>query len=270
MYDAASKYCKTYNKIAILPKDCLTSLKIDICNTVHKNKIACSSKLWHLRLGHIPMNQIKVLDPSLIYDTDSSFCTICPLAKQTGLAFFSSITRSSKPLKLIHVDMWGPYRFKTRQLHNGFLTIIDDYNRFTFTFLITHKSEYPTLIKQFVLLVEHQFDAKVKIIRSDNAKEITEGAALLFYKHHGIFLQTNCRDTPQQNGVVDRKHKHLLEVAIALSFQSKLPQSFWGDCLQCATFLINRTPTPTLNGLTPYEQLYQKLPDYLSLELLGA
>ena len=71
---------------------------------------------------------------------------------------------------------------------------------------------------------------------------------------------------PNKNGVVEWKHRHLLEVARVLSFQSKLPISFWGDCLQCVTFLINRTLTLTLGGLTPYEKLYNKSSDYSILK----
>ena len=118
------------------------------------------------------------------------------MAKQTRSSFTPSIIKSSKPLELINVDIWGPFRFHTRLHHIGFITMVDDFTRFTWTFLIKQKSEFPLLIKEFVTLVEHQFNAKVKTIRSDNAKEIIEGAASCFYKDHGIFLQTSCRDTP--------------------------------------------------------------------------
>lgn len=214
------------------------------------------------------MHLIKQLFPSLSFDS-SYFCTICPMAKQTRLPFPHNTSHSSRALELLHVDIWGPYKFPTILAHTGFITIVDDHTRFTWTFLIKHKSEFPSLIKQFVLLVENQFDCKVKTLRSDNANEIIKGEALIFYKQHEIFLQTSCRDTPQKNGVVERKHRHLLELARALSFQSKLPQSFWGDCLQCATFLINRTPTPTLQGRTPYELLHTKVPDYSILRTYG-
>ena len=64
----------------------------------------------------------------------------------------------------LRIDIWGPYRLKTRQLHTGFITIVDDFTRLTWIFLIKHKSEYPTLLKQFVMLVENQFDHEVKTI----------------------------------------------------------------------------------------------------------
>lgn len=68
--------------------------------------------------------------------------------------------------------------------------------------------------------------------------------------------------TPQQNGVVERKHKHLLETARALMLQSKLPIQFWGEGILVATHLINRFPSKLLNNYSPYESLYGKKPDY--------
>lgn len=61
----------------------------------------------------------------------------------------------------------------------------------------------------------NQFCSKVQSIRTDNAKEICEGESKRFYLDHDIVHQTSCRDTSQQNGVVERKERHLLEVARA-------------------------------------------------------
>lgn len=89
--------------------------------------------------------------------------------------------------------------------------------------MIKHKSDYVSVIKDFVAYALRRFSSKVKVLRTDNGLELTEGLALKFYRESEIELQTSCRDTPQQNGVVERKHRHLLETARALSFQSNLP-----------------------------------------------
>ena len=92
-------------------------------------------------------------------------------------------------------------------------------------------------------MVYTQFNKRIKSIRSDNAKELTQGGTLAFYLEKGILNQTSCVENPQQNGVIERKHTHLLEVARELFFQSKIPICFWGDCVLYATHLINRMPT---------------------------
>lgn len=62
--------------------------------------------------------------------------------------------------------------------------------------------------------------------------------------------------------MVERKHKHLLEVAWDLLFQAHMPKVFWGDCVLTITYLINKMPTPVLNWKSPYEVLHNKLPNY--------
>lgn len=73
-----------------------------------------------------------------------------------------------------------------------------------------------------------------------------------YFSENGIIHQRSCVDTPQQNGVAERKHCHLLNVAHALRFQAHLPIQFWGECILTANYLINRLPTPLLSNRTLY------------------
>lgn len=85
----------------------------------------------------------------------------------------------------------------------------------------------------------------------------------------GIIHQHLCAYTPQQNRVAERKHRHLLNVARPLHFQAHLPLKFWGDFVMHATLIINRQPTPFLDGKSPYELLFQKPPPYTHLCTFG-
>lgn len=67
-----------------------------------------------------------------------------------------------------------------------------------------------------------------------------------FYKENEILLETSCPYTPQQNEVVERKHRHLLDIARALRFQASLPIEFWGDCVLTTSYIINKLPTKVL------------------------
>ncbi|GAU27524.1 hypothetical protein TSUD_147180 [Trifolium subterraneum] len=89
------------------------------------------------------------------------------------------------------------------------------------------------------------------------------------YTREGILQETSCVATPQQNGHVERKHRHILNVARALRFEANLPIGFWGECIHTATHLINRIPTAANNGITPYEMLYGKAPNYNNLRVMG-
>ena len=90
-----------------------------------------------------------------------------------------------------------------------------------------------------------------------------------FFKQQGTNYQHSCVYTPQQNGVVERKHRHILESARALRFQSHLRLHFWAECVSAAVHIINRLPTPILSHQTPFEKLYKKIPSYSHLRIFG-
>lgn len=90
-----------------------------------------------------------------------------------------------------------------------------------------------------------------------------------FFLATGVVHQNSCVYTPQQNGLVKRKHRSLLNVARALRFHSSVPINLWGDCILSAAHILNRTPSTQLNGLTPYEVLFFQPPIFTELKVLG-
>lgn len=90
-----------------------------------------------------------------------------------------------------------------------------------------------------------------------------------FFQTNGIEYQLTCVYTPQQNGVAERKHRHILTVAWALLFQPHLPLSFWEECVLTAVYLINRLPPPLLSTKSPFELLYNRPPSFDHLKVFG-
>ncbi|KAL2230632.1 UNVERIFIED_CONTAM: Retrovirus-related Pol polyprotein from transposon RE2 [Sesamum indicum] len=127
----------------------------------------------------------------------------------------------------------------------------------------------PQILEHYFIMIRTQFQLDIKTVRSDNGTEFTNAKCQSLFTSLGILHQTTCSYTPQQNGVVERKHRHVLEVARSLLFQSHLPKRFWGESILAATYLINRLPSSILDWKLPFELLYKKPPALTSLKVFG-
>ena len=109
---------------------------------------------------------------------------------------------------------------------------------------MNHKSETQHLLESFITFAQNQFQTYIKTIRVDNGLEFI--SMYDFFLKKGIECQRTCVYTPQQNEVVERKHRHVLNTTRTLLFQSNLPLEFWGECVLTATYIINRLPSHLL------------------------
>lgn len=118
------------------------------------------------------------------------------------------------------MNLWGPYRTPSFSGAHYFLTTVDDFSRCVWIFLMKEKTETTTHLKNFISMVDRQFNTQVKCVESDNG---TESTSLTRHFHsQEIIHEIFCVRTPQQNGRIERKHRHILNVARALRFQANL------------------------------------------------
>jgi len=253
----------------------LDSFNKPLCNSLSVNNISTdpnltipSSPLWHFRLGHAShkrLTHMSQLYPSLTFDHNAT-CDICHFAKQKKFPFTSTLFVASSKFELLHFDIWGPLSATSVHNHRYFLTILDDYTRFVWIVLLKSKSEVSQHVKNFISLIENRFHITPKTIRSDNGPEFLLHS---FYDSTGILHHRSCVETPQQNGRVERKHQHILNVGRALLYQSKFPASYWSYALLHATFIINRVTSTILHNKSPYQLLHNKVPDIESFKVFG-
>jgi transposase InsO family protein len=118
-----------------------------------------------------------------------------------------------------------------------------------------NKSDVLTCFKDFNKAIQTQYGAMVKVLRSDNGTEYTNKAFEEYLSAHGIQHQTTCPYTPAQNGVAERKNRHLLEVARCMMISMHVPKHLWGQAVLTAAYLINRKPSRVLEWQTPYKML---------------
>ncbi|RVW90873.1 Retrovirus-related Pol polyprotein from transposon TNT 1-94 [Vitis vinifera] len=112
--------------------------------------------------------------------------------------------------------------------------------KMTWLCLMKTKDEVNLLFQKFHKMIETQYNAKVRVLHSDNGGEYQSSDLQKYLEGHGIIHQTTCSNTPQQNGVAERKNRHLLEVVRASLIVAKTPISYWGEAITSAAYLINR------------------------------
>lgn len=126
----------------------------------------------------------------------------------------------------------------------------------------------PTTIDDFLAYMHNHFKSTAKIVRSDNGTEIVQHSCSKLFASKGLINQRSIPCIPQQNGRVERKHRHLLETARDIRFHANLPLKFWGDCLLAATLLINLMPSLVFHWKISYHFLMNKPPNLSFLRVI--
>jgi len=224
------------------------------------------STIWHQRLGH-PSNSC--IPKTLCVSNQHLACDIYARAKHTRLPFSLNTNKNTFCFNRISCDIWGGYPTASHSGAHYFLTIVDDFSRTIWVYLMHMKSNTFTCLINFFVMVKTQFNCIICHMRINNDQEFMSNKLQTFFHDHGILHERTCVDTPQQNGVAERKHRHLLNVARCLRFQANLPISILGECILTTTYLINRTPSPSLKHKSSYELLFKKPPSYIHSREFG-
>ena len=204
--------------------------------------------------------------PNLSFKNEN--CETCILGKHCKSVFPKSMTIYKKCFDLVHSDVWTAH-CASRENYKYFVTFIDEKSKYTWLTLIQNKNRVFEAFINFQNYVSNHFNAKIKIFRSDNGGEYTSHVFKQHLAKHGIIHQTSCPYTPQQNGVAERKNRHLMEVARSMMFHTNVPKRFWGDAVVSACYLINRIPTKVLQDISPFQVLNKIKPPIDHLRVFG-
>jgi hypothetical protein len=177
--------------------------------------------------------------------------------------------RAKKGLDLIHVDLCGQIRPKTPGGKSYFLLIVDDFSHFMWVELLTMKDEAFKCFKWVKAVAETECGLKLHTFHSDHGGEFNSITFKEYCDEHSIKHFTTAPYTPQQNGVVERRNCTVVEMARCLLKSKGMPAEFWGEAVPTAVYLLNRSPTKSLQGRTPYETWYNKKPKVHHLHTFG-
>nr|GEX68140.1 retrovirus-related Pol polyprotein from transposon TNT 1-94 [Tanacetum cinerariifolium] len=166
------------------------------------------------------------------------------------------------------VDLGG--RLQTINGKKYILVIVDDYSRFTWVKFLRSKDETPEVVIKFITQIQVSLNKTVRYVRTDNGTEFVNHTMTEYYERIGIFHQKSVPKTPQQNGVVERQNRTLVEVARTMLIFSKALMFLWAEVVATACYTQNRSLIHTRHHKTPYELVHNKKPDLTFFRVFGA
>lgn len=164
--------------------------------------------------------------------------------------------KAKSPLELIHSDLIGPIKPRSKGGKNYCLKFTDDFTHYVAAYFLVHKSEMLDKFKLYKNEVENQLGAKIEMLRSDGGGEYRNKFDE-FCAEHGIKRQFTIPRTPQQNGVSERMGQTLLDMARCYLIESGLPKYFWADAIYTACHVRNKCPSEAIGNEIP-EELWTK------------
>ncbi|GJS86931.1 retrovirus-related pol polyprotein from transposon TNT 1-94 [Tanacetum coccineum] len=254
--------------------DMMASSPICLLSKASKTK----SWLWHRRLSHLNFGAINHLArhglvrglPKLKFEKDH-LCSACAMGKSKKKPHKpKSEDTNQEKLYLLHMDLCGPMRVASVNGKKYILVIIDDYSRFTWVKCLRSKDEAPYFIIKFLKMIQVRLKVPVRRIRTDNGTEFVNQTLRQYYEKVGISHETFVASSPQQNGVVERRNRTLIEAARAMLIYEKAPLFLWAEEVATACYTQNRSIIRLRHGKTPYEILHDKPPDLSFLHVFGA
>ena len=239
--------------------------------TIYIEKLTCKNQclsalnddswLWHRRLGHASMHLLSKLSkkevvrglPNLPFQKDK-ICDACQFGKQVRSSFKSILEISTtRPLQLLHMDLFGPSRTTSLGGKHYAFVIVDDFSRYTWVIFLATKEEALKTFSYFCKRVQNEQGYLITTIKSDHGGEFDNDAFEILCNENGYKHNFSAPRTPQQNGVVERKNRILQEMARSMLNENGLPKYFWAEAVNTSCHIVNRVLIRPKMDKTPYE-----------------
>ncbi|GJY78122.1 retrovirus-related pol polyprotein from transposon TNT 1-94 [Tanacetum coccineum] len=218
--------------------DVMASSPICLLSKASKTK----SWLWHRRLSHLNFGAINHLArhglvrglPKLKFEKDH-LCSACAMGKSKKKSHTpKSEDTNQEKLYLLHMDLCGPMRVASVNGKKYILVIVDDYSRFTWVKFLRSKDEALDFIIKFLKMIQVRLKVPVRRIKTDNGTEFVNQTLREYYEKVGISHETSVARSPQQNGVVERRNRTLIEAARTMLIYAKAPLFLWAEAVATA------------------------------------
>nr|GEW05421.1 hypothetical protein [Tanacetum cinerariifolium] len=180
------------------------------------------------------------------------------------------VLNSKQRLYLLHMDLCGPMRVASINGKRYILVIVDDYSRYTWVYFLRTKDETPEVIKNFLKKIFVRLQASVIVVRTDNGFEFKNHVLKEYFDSVGITHETYATKTPQQNRVVERRNRTLVEATRTMLIFSHAPLFLWAEAIATSCYTQNRSIIHRHFNKTPYELIQGRKPDISYLYVFEA
>nr|GEZ40470.1 hypothetical protein [Tanacetum cinerariifolium] len=273
-------FFQTKDGVDLLTGDRSSNLYTIALNEVVSNSSACllakssssQSWLWHQHLSYLNFATINNLvqgHPKIKFEKDH-LCSACEQGKiyrkhhKSKMAF-----ASNKPLYLLHMDLCGQMRVESINRKRYVLVVVDDYSRYTWVFFLHSKDEASDVRISFIKKTQVNLQLQVQRVRTDNGTKFKNKTLDKLLDEVGISQQFSATRTPQQNGVVERRNRTLVEATRTMLTFTILPLFFWPKAIVTACFTQNRSIVHKRFDKTPYELMNKRKPNIKFFRVFG-
>jgi transposase InsO family protein len=162
---------------------------------------------------------------------------------------------TSKTFELLHIDLFGLTTYTSIGRNKYGFMIMDDFTKYTWMFFLVDKSDVFATFKTFIKRIHNEFETTIKKVRSDNGSEFKNTKVDDLCDEFRIRHQFLTKYTPQSNGLVERKNRTLIDMAISMLSEYNVSHLFWAKSINMACYYSNRLYCHPMMEKTPYELL---------------
>lgn len=262
-----------------MPSDVLMAILVDEGTAELSSEVQRGTLMdFHQRLGHLSLNTVERMtkDPASgikITDRRRLTCLSCAEGKQTKNPQSQKDTGVNAPIDRIGAvicsDLKGPMTPKDRHGNRYLVNFVDHKSNYCRVFLAPTKDRAAKKFEHFLVSFEKRFNCRIHVLRTEGGGEYQN--VDLFCKRTGVARQVSEARNQASNGKAERMHRTVLNMARSMIFASRLPLTFWGDAVEYAAYILNRSPTSAnLRRASQLQVLTKVAPDLRNIVVFGS
>ncbi|CAI5534189.1 unnamed protein product [Closterium sp. Naga37s-1] len=222
-------------------------------------RLSQETLLWHHRLGHPSLPRLRGMASRVLVSGlprslpplpsgPGPSCVPCVEGRLRAAPHSSQFPPTEAPLQTLHMDVWGPARVRGQGHERYFLLVVDDYSRYTTVFPLRSKGDVTEVLIDWIrvarLQLRRSFGSDFPVLRlhSDRGGEFSSGLLRAYCRARGIRQIFTLPDSPQQNGIAERRIGMVMDVARTSMMHAAAPHFLWPFAVRYAAHQINLHP----------------------------